>query len=87
VEDWAWESHERAEKNVYEPLNPKIAIEPQVTVHSCTDDNNIGTRLLALHLAAGAAYQEQAAPVVEEQIAKAGVRLAMILNDTAKATL
>jgi len=84
VEDWAWESHERAEKNVYEALTPKIAIEPQVAVHSCTDDNNIGARLLALHLAAGAAYQEQAAPVVEEQIAKAGVRLAMILNDAAK---
>jgi hypothetical protein len=84
VEDWAWESHERAEKNVYEPLTPKIAIEPRVIVHSCTDDYNIGARLLALHLAAGAAYQEQAAPVVEEQIAKAGVRLAMILNDAAK---
>jgi hypothetical protein len=84
VEDWAWESHERAEKNVYEPLAPKIAIEPQVSVRSCTDDNNIGARLLALRLAAGAAYQEQAAPVVEQQIAKAGVRLAMILNDAAK---
>jgi hypothetical protein len=86
VENWAWESHERAEQNVYGALTPKIPIEPQVTVHSCTDDNNIGARLLALHVAAGAAYQEQAATVVEEQIAKAGVRLAMILNDAAKTT-
>ena len=84
VEDWAWESHERAESNVYGGLGPKIPIEPRVLVHSCTDDNNIGARLLALHLAAGAPYQEQAAPVVEEQIAKAGLRLAMILNDAAK---
>lgn len=84
VEDWAWESHERAEKNVYDALAPKIPIEPQVAVHSCADDNNIGARLLALHLTAGRAYQDQAAPVVEEQIAKAGVRLAMILNDAAK---
>jgi hypothetical protein len=84
VENWAWESHERAEKNVYGALTPKIPIEPQIAVERCTDNKDIGARLLALHLAAGAAYQEQAAPVVEEQIAKAGLRLAMILNDAAK---
>jgi hypothetical protein len=84
VEDWAWESHERAEKNVYGALTPRIPVEPRISVRSCTDDNDIGARLLALHLAAGAVYQEQAAPVVEEQIAKAGIRLAMVLNDAAK---
>jgi nuclease S1 len=84
VEDWAWESHERAENNVYGALTPKIAIEPRVPVHSCTDDNNIGGRLLDQHLFAGTTYQEQAAPVAEEQMARAGVRLAMILNDAAK---
>jgi hypothetical protein len=53
-------------------------------VKSCTDDNNIGDRLLRQHIAAGAAYQEKAAPVVEQRITEAGVRLAMILNEAAK---
>ena len=53
-------------------------------VHSCTDDNNIGERMLRLHVFAGEAYQETAAPIVQERLAKAGVRLAVILNDVAK---
>jgi nuclease S1 len=84
IEDWAWESHEYAESTVYGELNPKIATESPMEVHSCADDNNIGDRLLRQHITAGAAYQEKAGPVVEERIAKAGVRLAMILNEAAK---
>ena len=84
VEDWAWESHEAGERTVYGKLKPRIAIELPVEVQSCTDDNNIGDRLLRQHITAGAAYQEKAAQVVEERIAKAGVRLAMILNEAAK---
>jgi hypothetical protein len=83
VEDWAWESHELAEKIVYEDLTPKIALEPPAAVHTCADDNNIGERLLKAHITAGEEYQEKAAPVVEERIAQAGVRLAMILNEAA----
>jgi len=55
-------------------------------VHSCTDDNNIGQRLLHQHIAAGEAYQEKAATVAEKRIVEGGVRLAMILNDAVKAT-
>ncbi len=84
IEDWAWESHEYGERTVYDELTPKIAIEPPVEVKSCADDNNVGDRLLREHITAGAAYQEKAAPVVEERIAKAGVRLAMILDEAAK---
>jgi hypothetical protein len=36
--------------------------------------------MLALHEELGQTYQDAAAPVVREQLAKAGVRLAMILN-------
>ena len=64
----------------------KVGIEPDVPVHSCTDDNNIGGRLLQEHIAADEAYQAEAAPVVERRIAQAGVRLAMILNDAARPT-
>ena len=86
VEEWAWESHALAERVTYGGLSPKIAIEPDVVVHSCADDNKIGERLLAQHIVAGEAYQELAGPVVERQIAQAGVRLALILNEAAKGT-
>ena len=85
LDDWVWEGFDFAENTVYGNLTPKIAIEPNVPVHSCSDDNNIGERLLHQNIAAGEAYQEKAAPVVEKRLAQAGVRLAMILNDAAKA--
>ncbi len=53
-------------------------------VHACTDDNNIGARLLDEHIAVGEPYQDQAAPIAELRIAQAGIRLALILNDAAK---
>ncbi|MGA2428326.1 MAG: S1/P1 nuclease [Candidatus Acidiferrum sp.] len=84
VDDWAWESHEDAETTVYGDLTPKVAIEPNVAVHSCADDNNIGERMLHEHVVLGEAYQGQAAPVVERRVEQAGVRLAMILNEAAK---
>ncbi len=84
IEGWAWESHDLAESAAYGNLTPKIAIEPNVPVRSCTDDNNIGERLLHQAITAGEAYQEKAARVVEERIAQAGVRLAMTLNEAAK---
>jgi hypothetical protein len=84
VDDWVWESHEYADSTAYGALMPKVAIEPNVPVHSCTDDNNIGERLLHQRITAGEAYQQRAAPVVERRVAQAGIRLAMILNDAAK---
>jgi hypothetical protein len=86
VEEWAWEGYDFAESVVYGNLAPKIGIEPNVPVHSCSDDNNIGERLLHQNIAAGEVYQEKAAPVAEKRITEGGVRLAMILNDAAKAT-
>lgn len=87
VDEWAWESHDLAESAAYGALTPKIAVEPNVTVKSCTDDNNIGGRLLQQHIVAGEGYQEEAAKVVEQRLAQAGVRLGMILNEAAKAAL
>jgi len=84
IDDWVWESHNYAEKNVYAPLAPKVAIEQPVPVHACTDDNNIGSRLLNEHIAVSETYQEQAAPIAELRVAQAGIRLALILNDAAK---
>jgi S1/P1 Nuclease len=84
VDEWAWEGYDFAEGVVYGDLTPKIAIEPNVAVHSCADDNNIGERLLRQNIVVGEAYQEKAAPVAERRIAEGGVRLAMILNEAAK---
>jgi S1/P1 Nuclease len=85
VDEWMWEGYDFAENVVYGELTPKIAIEPNVAVHSCSDDNNIGERLLRQNIVAGEAYQEKAAPVTEKRIAESGIRLAMILNEAAKA--
>jgi hypothetical protein len=81
VDDWAWESHDLAESVVYGRLSPNIPVEKPVDVHSCADDNNIGQRMMDLHVSAGEKYQEAAAPVVQKRLAQAGVRLALILND------
>jgi hypothetical protein len=83
VDDWAWESHDLAESIVYGALVPKVPVETPAPVHSCTDANNIGERMMRLNLFAGQNYQDEAAPVVQKRIAQAGVRLAMILNEAA----
>jgi len=85
LEDWTWESHDLAESVVYTHLSPKIPVEKPAEIRSCSDDNNIGQRMLDLHVSAAEKYQEAAAPVVQKRLAQAGVRLALILNDAAAA--
>ncbi len=87
VENWSWESHQHAADTAYGALGTPIAVEPDVPVNSCADDNNIGQRMLHKHIVVGTAYRDQAASVAEERLAQAGIRLAMILNDAAKSGL
>ncbi len=77
---WAWEGHQIAESTTYGRLPVKIEIEKSQTVASCADDNHISTRMLNLHEDLESDYQNAAAPVVEQQLAKAGIRLATLLN-------
>ena len=84
LEEWVWEGHEHAEETVYGALSKKVAVEPHVPVRTCADNDNIGNRMLHKHLSIGTAYQEEAAAVVEERLAQAGIRLAMLLNEAAK---
>jgi len=84
VDNWAWESHERAETSVYDAFPEKIGIEPDVKPKSCADNNHMGKRMFDKHLAIGEAYQASAAKAAQTGLAEAGVRLAMILNDAAK---
>ena len=83
---WAWESHDRAETSVYDAFSEKIAIEPDMKPKGCSDDNHIGKRMFEKHLTIGDAYQAQASTAAQMGLAEAGVRLAMILNEAAKAS-
>jgi hypothetical protein len=87
LEKWAWESHHHAVHTAYGALGTPIPKEPEVAVNSCADDNNIGQRMLHKHIMVGPTYQKRAEAVVEERLAQAGIRLAMILNDAANAGL
>jgi hypothetical protein len=87
LEAWAWESHDHAAETAYGAFGKPIPVEPDVAVSTCADDNNIGQRMLHKHLVIGTAYRDQAASVVEERLAQAGIRLAMILNEATKSGL
>ena len=80
VVSWAWESHQLAEDSVYGALPRKLAIETPVEVKACSDDQHISTRMLNLHEQVGADYQAAAEGVIQEQLTKAGIRLAAALN-------
>ena len=81
-DEWAWESHELAEKVVYGKLPHPLPIETPRTVTSCVDPSDPAShdRLLKIDENLADDYQNAAAPVVEEQLAKAGARLAALLN-------
>jgi hypothetical protein len=57
-----------------------VAIETPVGVNACSDDQHISTRMLNLHEQIGADYQAVAEGVIQEQLTKAGIRLAAALN-------
>jgi hypothetical protein len=80
VNGWAWESYEFAEKKAYGKLPVRIAIESPQPITSCADDNHVSTRMLKLNERLEQPYQDAAAPVVQQQLAKAGARLALVLN-------
>jgi len=80
VVSWAWESHQLAEDSVYGALPRKVAIETPVEVKACSDDQHISARMLNLHEQVGADYQAAAEGVIQEQLTKAGIRLAAALN-------
>ena len=80
LDDWAWESHELADSVVYAKLPVAIPVEEPEPTKSCVDDGHVSTRMLELHERVSQQYVDAVAPTINEQIAKAGVRLAMILN-------
>ena len=74
---WIWEGHKIAQTAVYGALQPKVTVEGYEEHPDCEAER---TRNSALHLRVDEVYQHNGAAVAEEQIAKAGYRLAEVLN-------
>jgi len=78
---WAWESHEMAEQIAYGQLPHRIPIAMPRLLNSCSDlTDSERARLLQLNENVADDYESVAAPIAEQQIAKAGARLAALLN-------
>jgi hypothetical protein len=77
---WVWESHALAGSVAYGKLPHAIPVEAPVPVSSCADDHHVSERILRYHEDLGASYEAAAAPVVQLQLAKAGARLAAVLD-------
>jgi len=76
---WAKESNRLADQVVYGKLPTSLPIEAG-EVGRC-DEDHMSDHWRSFHERLGQTYADAAIPVVEEQLAKAGARLAMILND------
>src|SRR5580692_3097486 len=80
VFNWVLESHRLASSAVYGKLPVPVALESPVAVNVCSDDNHVSRRLASLHEAVDERYFVSTREVLEVQLSRAGVRLAVILN-------
>jgi hypothetical protein len=82
---WTWESHALASAVSYAELKPPIPIAPPTAgladQAACTAGR---ASTAALHISIDDEYVGHALPVIREQLAKAGYRLAGLLNQTFK---
>jgi hypothetical protein len=76
IDAWAWETHRVAVQTAYGKL-PVPVPSPAAEFPGC---RAVSERMLGLHERLMQPYQDEAGPAAEEQLAKAGVRLAMVLN-------
>jgi hypothetical protein len=79
--DWAWEGHDAAIA-AYRALPANVPRDPNVAVNSCSDNNHVSARMADLHIVLGERYDNVSRPIVEEQLTKAGIRLAGLLNSS-----
>jgi hypothetical protein len=79
VDEWAWQSHELAVEVAYGKLPNRVPVEAPRPVESCAD-RDMGKRMYELHEEIGEQYEQAATPVIRRQLALAGTRLAMLLN-------
>lgn len=81
VRAWAIDSHSHAVRESYGDLPTTIEGEDPVAVSTCADDDNVLQRMLDLDESVNQNYVDQVKPVIEGQLARAGTRLAVILNE------
>ena len=77
-DDWTWESHKIALKEIYQRLS--IPTEPVIFPANC-QAAPLAVSNLTLHLGQ-MGYVDEMKPVVREQLTKAGLRLAALLNES-----
>jgi len=77
---WVWQSHLIAQRIAYGRLPVKVPVEKPENVDSCSADDHVSNRLLKLHEQLGDRYDTAAERAIQEQLAKAGARLADVLN-------
>ena len=80
VSAWIWQSHRLAQRVAYGRLPVKVATEKPKEVESCSADDHISDRLYKLHEQLGSSYDAVADAAIHEQLARAGARLADVLN-------
>jgi hypothetical protein len=74
---WAWEAHAIAISTAYGALQPGIPVEASDSKTVCNAERE---KVQALNLSISDAYFAKAMPVINEQLARAGFRLAILLN-------
>jgi hypothetical protein len=78
---WTWDSHRIAETVTYGDLKPEIPVAPAAAGEVDKDACDVERAHVAdLHISVGDPYEAQAMPVIQQQLAKAGYRLAGLLN-------
>jgi hypothetical protein len=80
IDAWTWESFVIGKAIAYGKLPVAVPEEKPVGNHSCADDDHISSRMLKLSERLEQPYEDAALPVYEQQLAKAGARLALVLN-------
>lgn len=76
-DDWVWESHEIAVRDIYRRLH--IPVEPVEFPASCAE---APAEITSLKPEIPSSYVSDMKPVVREQLIKAGLRLARLLNES-----
>ena len=85
ITGWAWESHKVAGSVAYGDLKPRIPVEPATAgladQAGCDAERD---KVAGLQISIGQEYAAEALPVIREQLARAGYRLAGLLNQIFK---
>jgi hypothetical protein len=76
---WAWEGFALAKSATYGDLKPSIPFEKPDPRADCNAERD---KVAALKISISDGYFKQTIPVIHEQLAKAGYRLAALLNQT-----